>query len=121
MFSLFKSELYYLGHLLTTYGVKPQPEKVKAITELKLLTSQKGVKVFLGLAGFYRKFISRFTDVARHLTKLTRRDVKCEWTQDCQTGFEYLKTCPTKDPILIYPDPSKRYVVFTDVSDQATP
>ena len=53
------------------------------------------------------------------MTKLTRKGVKFEWTEECQTGFEYLKTCLTETPILKYPDPSKRYVVFTDASNQA--
>ena len=52
------------------------------------------------------------------MTKLTRNDSKFEWYDDCQTGFEYLKTCLTEVPILKYPNPHKRYVVFTDVSDQ---
>ena len=65
------------------------------------------------------KFINRFADAARHLTKLTRRNVKFEWSQNCQTGFEYLKTSLTIDKIPKYPDPSKRYVIFTDASDQA--
>ena len=53
------------------------------------------------------------------MTKLTRKDTKFSWSEDCQAGFDYLKTCLTKDPILKYPDPQKRYVVFTDASDQA--
>ena len=69
--------------------------------------------------GYYRKFINRFTDAARPMTKLTRKGVKFEWTEECQTGFEYLKTCLTEASILKYPDPSKRYVAFTDASDQA--
>ena len=117
--SFFKRELHYLGHLLTTEGLKPQPEKVKAISELKPPTTSKGVREFLGMVGYYRKFISRFADAARPLTKLTRREVKFEWIKDCQEGFEYLRTCLMKDPILKYPDPSKRYVIFTDASDQA--
>ena len=104
---------------MTTEGLKPQPEKVKAISELKPPTTSKGVRAFLGMVGYYRKFISRFADAARPLTKLTRREVKFEWTKDCQEGFEYLRTCLMKDPILKYPDPSKRYVIFTDASDQA--
>ena len=67
----------------------------------------------------YRKFINRFADAARPVTKLTRKDTKFSWSEDCQAGFHYLKTCLTKDPILKYPDPQKRYVVFTDASDQA--
>ena len=115
----FKKELYYLGHLLTTNGVKPQIEKVKAIHEMKPPTNAKGVGEFLGLVGYYRKFINRFADAARPLTKLTRKNSKFIWTEVCQTGFEYLRTCLTESPILKYPDPQKRYIVFTDASDQA--
>ena len=117
--AFFKKELYYLGHLLTTEGIKPQLEKVKAIHEMKPPNNPKGVREFLGMVGFYRKFINRFADAARPITKLTRKDSKFVWTEECQTGFEYLRTSLTKSPILKYPDPCKRYVVFTDASDQA--
>ena len=117
--SFFKKELHYLGHLITTNGLKPQPEKVKAISELKPPTTPKGVRGFLGMVGYYRKFISRFADAARPLTKLIRRESKFEWTNDCQVGFDYLRTCLMSDPILKYADPNKRYVIFTDASDQA--
>ena len=114
-----KKELHYLGYLLATDGVKPQLEKIKAISEMKPPKNQKGVREFLGMVGYYRKFISRFADAARPMTKLTRKDSKFEWSDDCQTGFEYLKTCLTEAPILKYPNPHKRYIVFTDASDQA--
>ena len=117
--SFFKKELYYLGHLLTTEGIKPQLEKVKAISELKTPKTQKGVREFLGMVGYFRKFIHRFTDAARPLTKLTRKDIKSKWSNDCQVCFDYLKDCLIKDLVLKYPDPNKRYVVFTDASDQA--
>ena len=105
---------------MTIEGVKPQIEKVKAIHEMKPPVNPKGVREFLGLVGYYRKFINRFADAARPLTKLTRKDSKFIWTDECQTSFEYLRTCLTESPILKYPDPHKRYVMFTDASDQAT-
>ena len=71
------------------------------------------------MVGYYRKFINRFADAARPLTKLTRKDCKFNWAEECQIGFEYLRTCLTQSPILKYPDPNKCYVVFTDASDQA--
>ena len=80
------------------------------ISELKPPTTSKGVREFLGMVGYYRKFISRFADAARPLTRLTRREIKFEWTKDCQEGFEYLRTCLMTDPILKYREPSKRYV-----------
>ena len=118
--SFFKKELHYLGHLLTTDGIKPQTAKIKAISEMKPPKNQKGVREFLGMVGYYRKFISRVADAARPMTKLTRKEVKkFEWTAECQQSFDYLTTCLTEVPILKYPDQSKRYVVFTDASDQA--
>ena len=113
----FKKELHYLGHLLTTDGIKPQTERIKVICDMKSPINQKGVREFLGMVGFYRKFISRFADVARPMTKLTRKDRKCEWSVGCQSGFEYLKTSLTESLILRYPNPQKKYVVFTDASD----
>ena len=71
------------------------------------------------MVGYYRKFINRFADVARPLTKITRKDCKFNWAKECQIGFEYLGTCLTQSPILKYPDLNKCYVVFTDASDQA--
>ena len=71
------------------------------------------------MVGYYRKFINRFADAARPMTKLTRKDTKFNWTEECQVGFDYLRTFLTESPILKYPDPRKRYVVFTDASDQA--
>ena len=85
---------------------------------MKPPTNAKGVREFLGLVGYYMKFINRFTDAARPLTKLTRKDSKFIWTE-CLTGFEYLRTCLTESPIPKYSDPQKRYTVFTDASDQA--
>ena len=116
--AFFKKELHYLGHLLTN-GIKPQTEKIRAISEMKPPTNQKGVREFLGMVGYYRKFISRFADAARPMTNLTRKDTKFEWSDDSQSGFKYLKTCLTESPILKYPNPQQRYVVFTDASDQA--
>ena len=86
---------------------------------MKPPVNPKGVREFLGLVGYYRKFINRFADAARPLTKLTRKNSKFIWTDECQTGFECLRTCLTEFPILKYPDPHKRYVVFTNASDQA--
>ena len=73
--AFFKKELHYLGHLLTTDGIKPQTEKIKAICDMKPPTNQKGVREFLSMVGYYRKFINRFVDAARLMTRLTRKDI----------------------------------------------
>ena len=99
-YAFFKKGLFYLGHLLTTEGIKSQFEKVKAIHEIKPPNNANGVREFLGMVGFYRKFINRFAYVSRPITKLTRKDSKFVWTEECQTDFEYLRITLTKSPIL---------------------
>ena len=75
---------------------------------MKPSTNQKGVREFLGMVGYYRKFISRFADaISLPMTKHRRKDIKFEWSDDCQSGFEYLKTCLTEFPIPKYPNPQK--------------
>ena len=76
--SFFKKELHYLGHLLTTEGIKPKLEKVKAISEMKPPKTQEGIRDILGMVVNCRKFIHRFTDAARPLTKLTSKGIKFE-------------------------------------------
>ena len=74
---------------------------------------------FLGLVGYYRKFIKGFAKIAKPLTLLTRQQVKFEWTQDHQTTFEHLKNAIVQAPILHYPNPNKPYIVYTDALDDA--
>ena len=79
----------------------------------------KEVKQFVGLVGYYHKFIPRFTDIARPLDALTRKGVDFVWTEICNDSFEFLKQMIIQEPILVYPDPSKLYVLFTDASKYA--
>ena len=73
----------------------------------------------MDLIGYYQKFIPRFSDLARPLNALTRKNVLFEWTPVCQESFELLKTSLMTEPILPYPDPSLPYVLFTDASKYA--
>ena len=82
-------------------------------------TTPKEVKQFLGLIGYYRKFVLRFADVARPLTNLTRLDQPFEWSDKCQASFELLKEALIKEPILRFPDPNKPYTLYTDTSKYA--
>ena len=79
-------------------------------------TIAKEIKQFLGLVGYYRKFIPRFADIARPMTNLSKQDIPFEWTLQCQISFEMLKYDLTTSPILKYPDPNKPYTLFTDAS-----
>ena len=77
----------------------------------------KQVRAFLGLVGYYRKFIKGFAKAAKPLTLLTRQLVKFEWTPEHQAVFEHLKNAIVQSPILHYPNPNKTYIVYTDASD----
>ena len=117
--SFLKAHLQYLGHLISGEGIETVPEKLESMQEMPAPTTQKEVRQFLGLVGYYRKFIPRFSDIARPLTNLTKKDIKFERTDQCQQTFEMLKELLMKEPILKYPDPEKPYVLFTDASKNA--
>ena len=71
---------------------------------------------FLGFVGYYRKFIPKYSDIARPLTNLTRKDIPFEWSKACQAAFEMLKEYLLKQPILKYPKPDQPYILYTDAS-----
>ena len=79
----------------------------------------KEIKQFLGLIGYYRKFVPRFSDLARPLNALTRKNTEFEWTRKCQESFKLLKTSLMTDFILTYHDPNLPYVLFTDAGKYA--
>ena len=76
----------------------------------------KEIKQFLGLYSYYRKFIPRFSDIARPLSKLTAHDAIFIWCEQCELSFQMLKDTLVSAPILKYPDTSKPYTIFTDAS-----
>ena len=76
----------------------------------------KEIKQFLGLTGYYRKFVPRFADISRPLTTLMKKDTKFEWTPACQKSFELLKETLCGKPVLKYADTSKPYTLYTDAS-----
>ena len=112
----FKTCVQYLGYLVSGKGIKPLPEKLESVKRMPAPTTPKEIKQFLGLVGYYRKFIPRFADIARPMTK---QDVSFEWTLQCQASFEMLKDALITSPILKYPDPNKPYTLFTNASKYA--
>ena len=112
----FKSEIHYLGHLISPNGISPLPNKLDSIRHMPVLNSAKEIKQFLVLTGYYRKFVPRFADISRPLTTLMKKDTKFEWTSACQKSFELLKEALCGEPILKYADTSKPYTLYTDAS-----
>ena len=89
--SFLKRHIQYLGHIVSGDGIKPVPEKLSSIQQIPLPYTPKEVKQFLGLVGYYRKFIPRYADIVRPLNVLTRKDTEFEWSDICQRSFDLLK------------------------------
>ena len=112
----FKSEIHYLGHLISPEGISPLPNKLDCIKHIPAPKNTKEIKQYLGLTGYYRKFIPRFADILRPLTTLTKKDKKFEWTPACQKSFDLLKETLCGEPVLKYADTSKPYTLYIDAS-----
>ena len=108
-----------MGHILSATGICPLPSKTQAIQHMTQPTTPKQVRAFLGLVGYYRKFIRGFTQKAKPLTLFTRQQTKFEWILEYQEAFIHLKDAIVQAPILHYPNPNKTYIVYTDASDDA--
>ena len=92
------------------------PNKIAAIVNWELPRSVMEVRSFLGLAGYYRRFVRDFSIIASPLTKLLRKDVQNRWTPKCQQSFEILKEKLTTAPVLTLLVEGGRYVVYSNAS-----
>ena len=99
-YHFFAKEIQYLGHILCIEGIKPVPAKTEAIRAMHPPVNPKQVHAFLGLVGYYRKFIKNFAKIAKPLTMLTRMDVKFEWKETHHNTFMKLKEAIIQAPIL---------------------
>ena len=112
----FKREIHYLGHLISADGIRPLPNKLDSIKHMPAPKDTKEIKQFLGLTGYYRKFVPRFAAISRPLTTLTKKDQKFKWTPACQKSFELLREILCCKPVLKYADISKPYTLYMDAS-----
>jgi transposase InsO family protein len=111
------SEIDFLGHVVSAEGIKPDPKKVAAVTEWPTPGTVREVRGFLGLTGYYRRFIQHYAQKAYPLTELTKENVKWRWRDDVENqAFEKLKQALVSAPVLATPDPSLPYEVYTDAS-----
>ena len=115
----FREKLEYLGHMISNQGVEPTTQKIEAIRNWPTPKTPKHIKSFLGLVGFYRKFIEGYARIASPMTNLLRKNVKFDWSLQCQTSFDSLKDQMTSAPILKTPDFSKPFSVTCDASGGA--
>ena len=110
------SKVPFLGHILSRDGIFVDPSKVQEVMDWKAPTSVHEVQSFLGLAGYYRRFIPDFSKIAKPMTRLLHKDQKFNWTLECEAAFHTLQTLPTTAPVLAQPDIEKPFDVFYDAS-----
>ena len=113
-----RSQVSFLGHMVSREGLSMQQHKVAAVHNWPELKSVKDVRAFLGLAGFYRRFVRNFASIAQPLTDLTKiadRRWFC-WGAEQKRAFAILKKALTSAPVLAHPDPQRQWTVQTDAS-----
>ena len=114
-----RKEVIYLGHKISEKGAQPDESKLEAVKSFPRPKTTTDIKSFLGLAGYYRKFIKDFSKKALPLTSLLKKDASFQWTNLQEQAFETLKNCLTEQPILQFPDFEKSFNVTTDASNFA--
>ena len=112
----FKSKVHYFGYLVGVDGVQPLLEKLEAIMKLLAPTNMDELCQFLGITGFYRKFVHFYADIINCLSKLLRKGTKFQCLEQCNNAFNILKQELYKMPSLQYQDPNKPFKLFTDAS-----
>ncbi|KAH9722450.1 Endonuclease [Citrus sinensis] len=106
----------FLGHIVTKDGISADPAKVEVIVNWERPASVTKVRSFLGLAGYYRRFVKGFSSIAAPLTNLTKKNVKFNWDEACEKSFQELKSHLVTAPVLTFPSEGGGFVIYSDAS-----
>jgi hypothetical protein len=112
---LFQRKVTYLGYIVGQDGIETDPSKTRVIQDWPIPTNISELRSFLGLCSYYRRFVKDFAKTASPLNKMLSKDVKFEWTNDCQIAWETLKHCLVTAPILSYPCSEGNFILDTDM------
>ena len=115
-----KTKVEYLGMVIEEGKVSMDKGKLRGIEEWPAPTTVKQVRAFLGFGNFYRRFIRKFSDIARPLNDLLKKDKTFEWTEECQQSFDDLKKRFTEEPVLMMPDHTRPFQIEADASKYAS-
>ena len=115
--SLCRKEVLFLGHRITRQGIATDPAKTAAVQKWAVPQTTQELQGFLGLVGYYRKYVSGFASIAKPLYRLTEKGREFKWTSECGAAFEELKARLMTAPILAFPDFSRTFILDTDASD----
>ena len=110
------NQVSFLGHIISGEGIAVDPQKIEAVANWERPRSVSEIRSFLGLAGYYRRFVEGFSVIAAPMTRLTRKEVHFVWDDACEESFQELKRRLTSAPVLVLPEPDGEYVVCCDAS-----
>ncbi|GJU47379.1 putative nucleotidyltransferase, ribonuclease H [Tanacetum coccineum] len=111
-------EVHFLGHVVNSKGIHVDPSKIEAVKNWKPPKTPTEIRSFLGLAGYYRRFIINFSKIAKPLTLLTQKNQKFKWGDEQENAFQTLKDMLCDAPILALPEGTDDFVVYCDASNQ---
>jgi hypothetical protein len=112
------TKIAFLGHVISAGGVSVDSGKVKDVLNWMPPTTASEIQSFLGLAGYYHRFIKDFSKIAKPMTKLLEKNKAFDWTTECQASFEELRKRLTSALVLILPDLTKKFDIYCDASRQ---
>ncbi|XP_074377511.1 putative mitochondrial protein AtMg00860 [Apium graveolens] len=109
-------EVQFLGHIVGKDGIKVDPMKIEAVSRWEQPKTPTKVRSFLGLEGYYRRFVKDFAKIATPLTKLTKKNERFVWTEKCEASFQELKKRLVTSPVLALPYETWNFVIYSDAT-----
>jgi len=115
--SLMQTEVSFLGHVVNGSGISTDPEKIKLIEQWPTPNNLRELRGFLGLTGYYRRFVYGYAKTAGPLNNLNKKNTRFKWTEECQSAFDELKNALQSPPILTLPNDKDTFVLDSDASE----
>ena len=109
-------EVQFLGHIISKDGVSVDPSKIQDVLNWSTPTTVPEIRSFLGLAGYYRRFVPEFSKVARPMTELLKKGVRFSWDDKCEQAFQTLRKLLTSAPVLAQPDITRPFDMYCAAS-----